>query len=52
MASPPALPFDVDPHRLFVVDLDGDGCADVIYVDEGVVRWWPNRSGERLHLVR
>jgi len=45
MATPPRLPFDVDPNRLFVIDLDGDGCADVIYVDDGVVHWWPNRWG-------
>jgi RHS repeat-associated protein len=45
MATPPRLPFDVDPNRLFLVDFDGDGCADVIYVNDGVVRWWPNRWG-------
>ncbi|NOK15896.1 toxin TcdB middle/N-terminal domain-containing protein [Corallococcus carmarthensis] len=45
MASPPRLSFDADPNRLFVVDLDGDGCADVVSVDGGVVRWWPNRCG-------
>jgi RHS repeat-associated protein len=45
MAAPPRLPFDADPSRLFVVDVDGDGCADVIYGDDDIVRWWPNRWG-------
>ncbi len=34
MGAPPALPFDVDIERVFVVDLDGDGCADVLYLDD------------------
>lgn len=52
MRDPPRLPFDVDANRLFVVDLDGDGCAEVIYVDNGVVRWWPNRAGDGFEPAR
>lgn len=47
MATPPRLPFDVDPARLLVVDVDGDGCADIVLIDDGRVRWWPNVTGER-----
>jgi hypothetical protein len=45
VSDPPRLPFDADPARLFVVDVDGDGCADVIYVGVDQVCWWPNRAG-------
>jgi len=45
MANAPTLPFDCDPTSVFVVDIDGDGCADVIHVDGGTVTWWPNRTG-------
>ena len=45
MADPPDLPFDSDPARVMVVDIDGDGCADVVHLDGGTLRWWPNRSG-------
>ncbi|HEU4846269.1 MAG TPA: toxin TcdB middle/N-terminal domain-containing protein, partial [Burkholderiaceae bacterium] len=52
MRDPPRLPFDVDANRLFLADLDGDGCAEVIYVDDGVVRWWPNRAGDGFEPAR
>ncbi|MES2742018.1 MAG: toxin TcdB middle/N-terminal domain-containing protein [Pseudomonadota bacterium] len=52
MLDPPRLPFDLDPSRLFVADLDGDGCAEVIYVDDGLVRWWPNRAGDGFEPAR
>ena len=45
MQSPPVLPYDVDPTRVLLVDLDGDGCADVVHLAAGRVRWWPNRAG-------
>src|SRR5262249_50930031 len=47
MANPPALPFDFQPERLFVSDLDGDGCADLIYLDRGRVLYWINQAGNR-----
>lgn len=45
MADPPRLPADADPRDVLVVDLDGDGCADVLHLDRGTLRWWPNRAG-------
>lgn len=52
MKDPPRLPFDTDPTHLFVVDLDGDGCADVVYVAGDIVRWWPNRAGDGFEPAR
>ena len=46
MADPPALPFDTDPATVLLVDVDGDGCADVVQLTDGTLRWWPNRSGD------
>lgn len=31
---------------LSLVDLDGDGLADLVLVDSGIVKIWPNRSGK------
>lgn len=31
---------------LSLVDIDGDGLADIVLVDSGVVKVWPNRSGK------
>ncbi|MCU1659769.1 MAG: hypothetical protein JWO57_4425 [Pseudonocardiales bacterium] len=45
MANPPQLPFDCDPSSVLVVDVDGDGCADVLHLDRGTLTWWPNRTG-------
>ncbi|MDQ1364935.1 MAG: hypothetical protein QOE57_977 [Acidimicrobiaceae bacterium] len=45
MAGAPRLPGDCDPASVLVVDLDGDGCADVLHLDRGTLTWWPNRSG-------
>jgi RHS repeat-associated protein len=36
---------DFDPHRLLIGDVDGDGAADVVYVGDGQVTVWINRSG-------
>ncbi len=27
--NPPVLPIDFDPGRLFIADIDGDGCSDL-----------------------
>lgn len=45
MQNPPTLPFDVDSRRMFLTDLDGDGCADLLYLDQGRVLYWINQSG-------
>jgi RHS repeat-associated protein len=34
-----------DPSRLLLGDVDGDGCADVIYVGDGTVTVWINQAG-------
>jgi RHS repeat-associated protein len=52
MQSPPVLPFDTDPTRVLLVDLDGDGCADVVHLAPGRVRWWPNRAGSGFEAPR
>ncbi len=46
MTGAPTLPFDTNPADVLVVDLDGDGCADVLHLAAGVLTWWPNRSGD------
>ncbi len=45
MTAPPNLPFDVNMDRLLLTDVDGDGCADVIYLDTNTVTYWINQSG-------
>jgi RHS repeat-associated protein len=45
MTTPPALPFDVDPRRLFLTDIDGDGCADLLYIGQQQVLYWINQQG-------
>ena len=34
-----------DPRRVLLGDVDGDGLADLIYVDNGQVQLWINQSG-------
>lgn len=41
----PALDTDFDPARLFLVDLDGSGCSDLVYVRNDRVDLWFNQSG-------
>jgi RHS repeat-associated protein len=48
MSPPPALGRDHDPRRLALVDVDGDGCADLIYVGPTSVTWWRNVGAARL----
>jgi RHS repeat-associated protein len=45
MKNNPRLPYGYDPKRVLVGDVDGDGCADVVYVDDGKVTLCINRSG-------
>ncbi|MDQ2757490.1 MAG: FG-GAP-like repeat-containing protein, partial [Actinomycetota bacterium] len=52
MAGAPTLPFDSDPGSVLLVDLDGDGCADLLVVDRGRVSWWVNRSGHGFEQAR
>jgi hypothetical protein len=43
----PRLPRGFDPRLLIVGDVDGDGLADLVLVDEKGVRVWINQSGNR-----
>lgn len=55
MAGAPHLPRDTDPQRLFLSDIDGDGCADLLYLGLDYVRYWINQSGVRfsqMHEIR
>lgn len=45
MGKPDGLPFDLRPERLFLNDVDGDGCADLIYLDQDRVLFWINQAG-------
>jgi RHS repeat-associated protein len=45
MRQSPRLPDGHDPRRVLLGDVDGDGVADLIYVDDGAVTLWLNRSG-------
>jgi len=45
MANAPRLAFDFDPKRLFLADLNGTGCADLVYVDLDCVHFWFNQNG-------
>jgi RHS repeat-associated protein len=41
----PELDTEFDPARLFLVDLDGTGCADLVCVGPSEVLFWFNQSG-------
>jgi RHS repeat-associated protein len=45
MANAPQLELDFDPKRLFLADLNGTGCADLVYVDTKRVYFWFNQCG-------
>src|SRR5262249_50734323 len=47
MENSPRFPFDYDPKRILVGDVDGDGLADLVYVDDTRVTLWINQSGNR-----
>ncbi len=47
MANSPRLGHDFDPRRLFLVDLDGSGCTDLVYVAFDRVHFWLSQSGNR-----
>ena len=46
MKNAPVLPSRYDPKRLFLSDIDGDGTADLLYVDFDRVYYWFNQSGQ------
>lgn len=45
MRNAPRLPFDYDPRRLLLGDVDGDGLADIIYIENHQLTLWINQSG-------
>ena len=45
MRRAPRLPDGYDPRRLLLGDVDGDGLADLVYVDRGRVLLWGNQCG-------
>lgn len=45
MHNSPSFPFGYDPRRILLGDVDGDGLADLIYVDDRQVFLWINQSG-------
>lgn len=45
MCNNPRFPYGYDPKRILVGDVDGDGLADIVYIDDAKVTLWINRSG-------
>ncbi len=45
MRDCPRLPYGHDPKRILIGDVDGDGAADIVYVDDTKVTLWINKSG-------
>ncbi len=45
MQNAPLLDVDFDPRRLFLADLNGTGCTDLVYVDFDRVHFWFNQCG-------
>ncbi len=45
MRNCPRLPYGFDPKRILVGDVDGDGVADLVYVDNNKITLWINQSG-------
>ncbi|WP_344663342.1 SpvB/TcaC N-terminal domain-containing protein [Catenulispora yoronensis] len=45
MRHAPRLPDGYDPRRILLGDFDGDGAADLLYVDDRRILLWGNQSG-------
>ena len=45
MRNSPRFPYGYNPQRILVADVDGDGAADIVYVDDKSVTLWINQSG-------
>jgi hypothetical protein len=47
MNGGPRFPYGYDPRRILLGDVDGDGAADLVYVDDMKVTLWINQAGNR-----
>jgi RHS repeat-associated protein len=45
MHNSPRFPLHYDPRRILVGDVNGDGLADIVYVDDRRISLWINQSG-------
>jgi RHS repeat-associated protein len=45
MRRSPRFPLDYDPARVLLGDVDGDGAADIVYVEDTRVTLWVNQGG-------
>ena len=45
MQKSPRFPYGYDPRRILIGDVDGDGLADIVYVEDTKVTLWINQSG-------
>ena len=45
MRNSPRFPYGYDPQQILVGDVDGDGLADIVYVDHCKVLLWINQAG-------
>ncbi|GIH02638.1 hypothetical protein Rhe02_07050 [Rhizocola hellebori] len=46
MRDSPRFPEGYDPRRVLVGDVDGDGAADLLYIDDDSVTLWINQGGQ------
>ncbi|HET9525125.1 MAG TPA: SpvB/TcaC N-terminal domain-containing protein, partial [Pyrinomonadaceae bacterium] len=45
MHHSPRLPSGYDPRQVLIGDIDGDGAADLVFIDHGRITLWINQSG-------